>query len=128
MNEFGTVAEALDKIRGRNGRYDERAYLFVLAALEYFQTKLPERRHIRGQELALACRDLALQQYGLMARTVLEHWGVRATADFGRMVFTLIEVGLLAKQPSDRIEDFDRVYDFAEAFDAGYRWPGEPPA
>jgi uncharacterized repeat protein (TIGR04138 family) len=39
-------------------------------------------------------------------------------------VFALIDAGLLARQPSDRIEDFERVYEFAEAFRAGYRWPG----
>ena len=39
-------------------------------------------------------------------------------------MFLLIDVGLLAQQPSDKIEDFDRVYDFTEVFTAGYRWPG----
>jgi uncharacterized repeat protein (TIGR04138 family) len=36
----------------------------------------------------------------------------------------LIEVGLLARQASDRPEDFDCVYDFREVFRAGYPWPG----
>ena len=58
------------------------------------------------------------------APTVLGHWGIASTADLGRMVFTLIDVGLLARQPSDKPEDFDRVYDFAEVFRAGYPWPG----
>src|SRR3989442_9684142 len=31
---------------------------------------------------------------------------------------------LLARQPSDKLEDFDRVYDFTEVFRVGYRWPG----
>ena len=128
MSEFRTMDEALERIRERDGRYDERAYLFVLAALEYSQSRLPERRHITGQELSHACRDLALEHYGLMALTVLKHWGVATTQDLGRIVFTLIDVGLLAKQATDRIEDFEGVYDFAEAFEAGYRWPGEPPA
>jgi uncharacterized repeat protein (TIGR04138 family) len=39
-------------------------------------------------------------------------------------VFALIDVGLLASQPTDRVEDFERVYDFAEEFRAGYPWPG----
>jgi len=55
---------------------------------------------------------------------VLAHWGISATEDFGRIVFLLIDVALLARQPADRIEDFDRVYDFDEVFRAGYRWPG----
>ena len=84
----------MDRIRARDPRFEEGAYLFVLAALEYCQANLPERRHIAGRELAGACRDLALERYGVMARLVLEHWGVRSTEDIGDIVFTLVELGL----------------------------------
>lgn len=124
MSDYGALVDALQKIGARDGRYHERAFLFVLAALEYAQGRLPARRHLSGAELAWACRDFALEQFGLLAPTVLQHWGVRRTEDFGTIVFALIDAGLLARQPSDRIEDFERVYDFAEAFRAGYRWPG----
>lgn len=106
------------------GRYNERAYLFVLAALEYCQQRRPERGHISGQELAWACRDFALEQYGLMARTVLSYWGVTSTSDMGAIVYGLIGAGLLVGNDGDRVEDFDSVYDFAEAFVAGYPWGG----
>ncbi len=119
-----TLEEAFQRIGRQDGRYHERGYLFVLAALEYAQAKLPARRHLSGAELAWACRDFALEQFGLLAPTVLSYWGISTTEDLGHMVFTLIDVGLLARQPSDRIEDFDRVYDFADVFRAGYRWPG----
>lgn len=124
MSDFTTLEEAFARIGRVDGRYQERGYLFVLAALEYAQGKLPARRHLSGAELAWACRDFALEQFGLLAPTVLEHWGITSTADLGRMVFALIDVGLLARQPSDRPQDFDGVYDFAEVFRAGYRWPG----
>lgn len=124
MSEPVALEQALERVRQLDGRYHERAYVFVLAALEYAQSKLPARRHLSGRELAWACRDFGLDQFGLLAPTVLGHWGVHATEDLGRIVFLLIDVGLLARQPSDQIEDFDRVYDFAEAFRAGYRWPG----
>jgi len=119
-----TLEEAFQRIGRQDARYHERGYLFVLAALEYAQAKLPARRHLSGAELAWACRDFALEQFGLLAPTVLSYWGISTTEDLGHMVFTLIDVGLLARQPSDRIEDFDRVYDFADVFRAGYRWPG----
>jgi uncharacterized repeat protein (TIGR04138 family) len=119
-----TLETAFAEIRRRDGRYHERGYLFVLAALEFAQHRLPARRHLSGGELAWACRDFALEQFGLLAHTVLAHWGIDATDDLGRIVFMLIDVGLLARQPTDRIEDFDRVYDFEEVFRAGYRWPG----
>jgi len=124
VNEALTLETALEAVRLRDGRYHERAYLFVLAALEYAQGRLPARRHLSGPELAWACRDFALEQFGLLARTVLDYWGIRGTDDLGRIVFLLIEVGLLAQQQTDKIADFDRVYDFAEVFRAGYRWAG----
>lgn len=122
MSQLEFADDVLARIRDRSGRFDERAYLFVLAALEYAQARLPERRHVSGEELAHACRDFALEQYGLLARTVLEHWGIAATSDIGEIVFTLIAVGLLKAQDSDRPEDFAGVYAFREAFEAAYPW------
>ncbi|HEX9218308.1 MAG TPA: Minf_1886 family protein [Gemmatimonadales bacterium] len=126
MSDVATLEAVLAELRRRDGKYNERAYVFVLAALEFAQTRLPARRHLSGVELAWACRDFALAQFGMLAASVLTHWGVHTTEDFGQIVFMLIDVGFLARQPSDRIEDFERVYDFAEVFKAGagYRWPG----
>ncbi len=128
MSEHPALDQAFAQIGERDGRYHERGLLFVLAALEFAQTRLPTRRHLSGQELAHACRDFALEQFGLLAPTVLRHWGIAATDDLGRIVYHLIDVGLLARQPSDRLEDFDHVYDFDEAFTVGYRWAGVPRA
>jgi len=63
----------MDQIRLREPRFHEHAYLFVLSALEFSQARLTERRHITGRELAEACRDLALDRYGVMARLVRVH-------------------------------------------------------
>ena len=101
-------------------QFDERAYLFVLAAIEFLQSKFDVRRHVTGAELAWGCRDLAHERFGLLSRTVLEYWGVTTTADYGRLVYTLVEVGLLSTQPGDREEDFHGVYDFVVAFDDAY--------
>lgn len=126
MSDVSTLEAALAEIRKRDGQYNERAYVFVLAALEFAQTRLPARRHLNGAELAWACRDFALEQFGMLANSVLTHWGVNTTEDFGQIVFMLIDVGLLARQPTDRLEDFEHIYDFADVFKAGtgYRWPG----
>ena len=124
MSDFATLEAAFERIGQQDGRYHERGYLFVLAALEYAQGRLPARRHLSGGELAWACRDFAREQFGLLAPTVLGHWGITSTGDLGRIVFALIDVGLLARQASDKPEDFDRVYDFADVFRAGYPWPG----
>lgn len=122
MPELAFRDGVMDRIRLRESRYDERAYLFVLAALEFVQQGLPERRHLSGRELAEGCRDLALARYGVLARTVLEHWGITGSSDFGEIVFTLVDTGLLMKQPQDAKEEFVGVFDFHDAFDRAYPW------
>jgi uncharacterized repeat protein (TIGR04138 family) len=106
----------------REPRFDEQAYLFVLSALEVCQARLSVRRHITGVELARAARDLALDRYGLMARVVLEHWGICCTADIGDIVFTLVELGFLLSQPQDTRDEFVDVFDFDLAFERDYPW------
>ena len=112
----------MDQIRMREQRFDERAYLFVLAALEFCQAHLTERRHITGPELAVACRDLALQRFGVTSRLVLDHWGVRTTSDIGDIVFALVEAQLLISQTSDTRDEFLDVFDFDQAFEHDYPW------
>ena len=122
MSELVFRDGIMDRIRLRERRYDERAYLFVLAALEFCQQRLPERRHINGQELAEGCRDLALERFGVMSKLVLEHWGIRNTADIGHIVFALVDLGMLLSQPGDSRADFEHVFDFGAAFERDYPW------
>ncbi len=122
MTELAFRDGIMEQIKLREPRFDERAYLFVLAALEHCQTRLIERRHITGPELANACRELALQRFGVMARLVLHHWGVRETIDIGDIVFTLVEMGLLISQPQDTRDDFFGVFEFATTFEQEYPW------
>lgn len=122
MPELAFRDGVMDRIRLRESRYDEQAYLFVLSALEYAQSKLESRRHITASELAASCRELALERFGLMSRVVLERWGIRGTSDFGEIVFTLVELGFLVAQPTDKREEFADIYDFESAFDRDYPW------
>jgi uncharacterized repeat protein (TIGR04138 family) len=122
VSELAFRDGVMDRIRLRERRFHEQAYLFVLSALEFAQHRLPERRHISGAELAGACRDLALERFGVLARVVLEHWGVRCTADLGDIVFTLVDLGLLISLPSDTRDEFVGVFEFEEAFERDYPW------
>ncbi len=122
MAELAFREGIMDQIRLREQRFDERAYLFVLAGLEHSQATLTERRHITGPELARACRDLAMQRFGVTARLVLEHWGLRSTLDIGDIVFTLVDMGLLVSQPQDSRDDFFGVFEFEAAFEREYPW------
>ena len=124
MNELQFADDVLARIRARGGQYHERGYLFVLATIEYLQSRLEVRRHVTGAELAWACRDFAREQFGLLAPHVLAHWGITRTEDFGRIVFTLVEVGLLVTQPGDHEADFERVYEFDDAFGDVVRMAG----
>jgi uncharacterized repeat protein (TIGR04138 family) len=76
----------------------------------------PAERHLTGQELCQAIRHYAVDQYGLMAKVVLNSWGINSTSDLGELVYNLIRVGMMKKSKTDRREDFDNVFDFDEAF------------
>lgn len=75
-----------------------------------------ESRHVSGRDLCHGLRDYALRRYGLLAKTVLNHWGVTQTEDFGKIVFALVDAGLLRKTDDDTIEDFRGVFDFDDEF------------
>ena len=112
----------------RSSRYHARAYLFVQQGLDFTvrqehgdideseDPRLHESRHVTGKQLCNGLRDLALKEYGLMARTVLRRWNIRTSKDFGHIVFQMIESGLMHKTPNDCLDDFVGVYDFEDAF------------
>ncbi len=115
----------IDKIRAiarTDGRYAPEAYAFIFEALDFTLKRIEMHRHVTGQELCEGIRDLAIERFGLLARTVFKHWGVTRTRDFGHIVFNLVESGLMGKTEDDRIEDFDHVYDFDEVFDRGLKF------
>lgn len=80
-------------------------------------------RHLSGQELCEAIRLFAVDQFGYMAKSVLNHWGITQTGDFGEIVFNLIGIKQMRKTRHDRREHFEDVYDFDEAFVRGFQFP-----
>lgn len=114
MNE--SLEQGIRTLARTDPRYAFHAYCFLFEALEHTVRKLGERRHVSGRELLTGIRDLALLQFGGLARMVLEGWGIRRTEDFGEMVFHLVDAGLMGKTESDTKEDFRDVYDFDAAF------------
>ena len=122
MTDLQFAEGILDQLQERNPRFHARAYFFVLSALHSVIQGMEAPRHISGRELTEGVRRLALERFGPMARTVLEHWGIHATEDVGCVVFALVEQGILVKQDEDRMEDFAGVFDFEEAFELNYPW------
>ena len=123
-----TAAEKFRNLLAADQRYDAEAYNFIYEALDWTLKNVVKDdeartkgkrmgRHVTGGELLEGVRRYAIDQFGCLSRTVLESWGVGSTADFGEIVFNLIEHDLMGKQESDSKADFHGVYDFAEAFD-----------
>jgi uncharacterized repeat protein (TIGR04138 family) len=120
--EVPALHETLGQLQRRNPRFAVEAYLFVLGGLHRRLGELDSPRHISGVELVGAVRDLAIERFGLLARTVLEHWGVHSTEDIGEIVFLLVDHGVLTKEETDRREDFADVFSFEEVFESEYHW------
>lgn len=119
-------------------RYHHEAYQFVREALAYAQEilKMPHQpaaggegeRHLTGQQLCEAIRLYALDQFGFMAKIVLNNWGVYSTSDFGEIVYNLIRFKQMKKSESDRREDFNDCYEFDSAFDPVFELSGSDDA
>jgi uncharacterized repeat protein (TIGR04138 family) len=113
--------QVLDKIRteliqsGRDTRYPLAAYVFVLDGLDFYMMKLGQKRHVSGQEFSRGLTQFALGQFGRLAGEVLGRWGIRATSDFGYIVYNLIGIGVMSRQERDSLSDFFDVLDIAEA-------------
>jgi uncharacterized repeat protein (TIGR04138 family) len=114
-------------------RYAYEAYEFVYAALAHTQKMLgrplptesgedprPED-HVSPNDLLEGIRDLALSEFGLMARTVFHLWGIDRTDDFGEIVFNLIDANLMSKTPTDSRADFQGVYDLDQTLVQAYQ-------
>ena len=119
--------EVLEKILAHDPRFARDAYHFIRESLDFTQKLISKEnhgtvRHITGQELLDGIRQFALQQFGPMAVTVLEEWGVKNCRDFGDIVFNMVEIGLLAKTEKDTRDDFQNGYDFTDAFRKPF-WP-----
>ena len=125
--------EVIRTIRNDDPRYARGAYYFLRQALDYSLKELQKRgeldrsNHLTGQQLLEGIRLYALDQYGPMARAVMEYWGIRECRDFGNIVFNLVECHVLGKTEEDSPEDFSSGYSFHQAFESGFL-PSEKPA
>ncbi len=124
--------EVLERILAADARYHGGAYHLVREGLDYTQKRISKGsktppRHVTGPELLDGLRAHTLDQFGPMSHTVLAEWGVTRCEDFGEIVFSLVESGLLAKTDQDSRENFKGGYDFHTAFLAPFLPPATPP-
>ncbi len=118
----------LQDVVEETGLYPVEAFDFVQRGLSYTVSSLHgsesgkgEQLHVNGQQLCEGLREFAIAQWGYLAGTVLRRWNLASTMDFGRIVFALVEGGLMQATEEDSIEDFRNIYDFKTAFEANYK-------
>lgn len=114
--------QVVESIRQKDDRYQPEAFQFVREALDYRLAHLDSRRHINGRELLEALKQLAFERFGPMARSVLNHWGLKSGEDVGNIVFHLVEASIMSKTEEDSLTDFKDVIRFDDTFEAEYRW------
>jgi uncharacterized repeat protein (TIGR04138 family) len=124
-----TEKKTLEQVVEEYGRYPVDAFEFVRHGLNFTVQRIhgdtknkPEREcHVSGRQLSEGLRDYAVMRYGVMAATVLRHWGVRRTSDFGKIVYAMVESRLMQKTEQDSLRDFEGVFDFDKAFEPPVR-------
>ncbi|MHC5210092.1 MAG: Minf_1886 family protein [Planctomycetota bacterium] len=129
MTTRTTTSRRIEALAAEDSRYGLDAYHFVFDCLDFvlereaadLGRRVPADEHVSIPKLLDGLRAYALQEYGPLARLVLERWGVYRTEDFGEIVFALVTHGLLNKQESDRLSDFRNGFNFREAFDKAWR-------
>ena len=117
--------DAVKKIRLTETRFSLPAYEFVRRSLDHALQRLgradqKKPAHVRGEELLESFRALALKDFGPMAKTVLNDWGISTCTEVGEVVFHLVQHGILGKSETDKIDDFQEIYTFREAFESPF--------
>jgi len=115
------INDLISQIRAEDDRYSSDAYEFVLEALSFTQKKFRRVKHVTGKELLEGIKILLMEKFGPLTLSVLRHWGIERTEDFGNIVFNLVHKKILSKTEDDSLEHFKDAYDFDIVFREGYR-------
>ncbi|MCX6936229.1 MAG: hypothetical protein NTZ01_08610 [Verrucomicrobia bacterium] len=120
------LAETVRKIRQYDSRFSPTAYEFIRQCLDHSIQRLgrsgdKKPAHVRGGELLEGFRGLALREFGPMAKTVLNEWGIQNCSHVGEIVFQLVQHGILGQSETDRPDDFQEIWTFTEAFETPFQ-------
>jgi len=116
------MKDPLIEVATTDGRFSVEAFRFLFESLDD-AVKLagkvgaegPER-HVSGQDVLRGLRVHSQRVFGPLAAEVWRSWGVHSSLDWGRIVFLLVDTGLLARRDEDTIDDFRKGFDFDRAF------------
>jgi len=101
----------------RDTRYSKDAYLFCARAVRQALKQRNRDRNVGGREIVETSLRAAKDEFGPMARSVLEHWGIVSPMCIGDIVFRMVEEGVLGKSADDSIDDFDLSNSMEGIFD-----------
>ena len=113
--------DVIREIHDQDNRFGKGAYYFIREALDHTLKCMEKNNqdkggHVSGNELLEGIREYALERFGPMTLTLMDHWNIRKCRDFGEIVFNLVEHGILGRTENDSLEDFEGGYDFQQAF------------
>ena len=121
--------DPLQDLARQSGRYQVEAFRFLFESLDE-ATRLAGKeqaegldRHLTGQPVLEGLRAHALRVFGPLAPGVWRRWGVHVSLDWGRVVFLLVDAGLLSRRDEDRLDDFREGFDFDATFAEAYAVP-----
>lgn len=126
INATMDFAVKVAEIVSRDDRYSPEGYGFIMEVLHSVINKLRERRHLSSREFLDGIRKYGIKQFGPMTKSVLNHWGINTTDDFGEIIFNLVGSGIIKKNELDSRNDFRGVFDFEVAFVEPYRRSHRP--
>ena len=94
--------DVVKEIHQNDGRYGKGAYFFIREALDHTlkspdKDKRKNKGHVSGEELLEGIRSFALDRFGPMTLTLMNHRNIRQCRDFGNIVFNLVEFGILGR-------------------------------
>ena len=119
----GYMKKSIQKIAREDGRFSPEAIEFIYEGLGHTVKHVTSQpKHISGDQLCIALRDLAKDKFGRLARVVLNKWGIETSRDFGEIVYLMIKNNWMSAQPDDEIEDFDNVFDFKTDFEDSFEF------
>lgn len=116
MDDILKLPRTIETLAAQKGVFRADAYFFVIEAIELAMASTDVREHISGEFLLGWIKKMGQERFGIMAGDVFRAWGVHSTLDFGRVVFHLVEEGLLKKQQEDTLIDFLDGFEFDQAF------------
>lgn len=118
--------DALNELTRKHKEFTREAYYFMREAIDYAAEQLNKETsqpNLSAKELYLGACSYALEEYGPMARKVLESWGIYTNRDFSDVVYNLIEAGVFGKQKDDSPSDFEKLEPLENVLNAPFSIP-----